>query len=85
MRVVHEGKKSYDGEFSLGEDDEFGNAHLEVTRCDQTCPKDSHNVASTDLPIPDEFRAEPESLNKHGHHHELCSCTRRAPHGIKLR
>lgn len=84
MRVIHEGKKSYNGEFSLDKDDEFGNANLEVTCCDQTCPKDGHNVASTDLPIPDGFQAEPESLNKHGDHHKLCSCTRHASHSIKL-
>jgi hypothetical protein len=84
MRVVDEGEKSYDGELSLGKNDELGNANLQVTRCNQTSPKDGH-VASTDLAIPNEFRAEPKPLNEHCHRHKLCSRTRRAPDSIKLR
>ena len=47
---LQERKKRYNSKFFLGEIDKLGDAHLEVACCDQTSPKDSHNVASTILP-----------------------------------
>jgi hypothetical protein len=83
MRIVDWRKKGYHGELSLYENDKL-RTHLQIVRCDQTSPENGHDVASTDVPIPDELRAEPKSLDKHCHCHELCSGSRRAPHSVKL-
>jgi len=43
------------------EDDELGDAHLEVGSCDETCPDDGHDIPGSGLAVSCEFGAEPES------------------------
>ena len=40
-------------------------AHLQIVRHDKTGPEDGRDVAGTDLAIPNEFRAEPKTLDEH--------------------
>ena len=78
------GDEGNHGKFPFGENDELGNAHLHVARCDKTRPEDGHHVPSGNLVLSDELGAEPEALDEHAHHDELSQRRRNAPHCAKL-
>lgn len=59
------------GEFAFGVDDPSWDAHLEIAGCDETSPKDGHDISWRVFVVSDEFSAVPEGLDEHGHHDEL--------------
>ena len=66
-----EGSKLSNCNFSFGQYDKEGHGHLEITRGNETCPKDAHDASRLNLSLVYEMCAKPEALDKHGHCAEL--------------
>jgi hypothetical protein len=73
-----------ESEFAFGVDDPSWDAHLEVAGCDETGPKDGHDVAWGVFVVADEFGAVPKGLDEHGHHDELCGAGGETPEATKI-
>lgn len=50
-RIFEEGEESYCCEFTFFEEDELGDAHLEIACCNQACPEYRHDVSVASLNI----------------------------------
>jgi len=58
-------------EYSFGVNDELGNAHLRVARCDKIRPEDRHHIPCRNIVLPDELGAEPEAHDELSQRGEL--------------
>lgn len=84
IRIDDETQQLDHRKFALGEDDPSWDAHLQIARCDEARPKDCHDVSGRDFAISDELGTEPETLDEHGHHDELCRTGGEAPERVQL-